>query len=180
MRAPRRPPFALLALLTALSSCGTEPESPRRAFASDVEACSARMRELYQGLVAARGKGWAPAADAPLLEAPFATGAWSDTDATRGRTVCPGVGPGAGRYAERDLQAFPLERFPTRGTEILVACPDSRAHAGIQNALYADGSVKTFSLAQEIEEGRLPEGSATIPIGPDSPIEDLQRVRRMP
>ena len=146
---------ASLLLLALLAACGEEPESPRRTFASDVERCAAHLRELHRALVE---EGWTPAPGTPI-------------SAVHEDAACPEDGS---PYAERDLAAYPLERFPTRGTEILLACP---SHDGTLNALYADGSVKTFSLAQEIELGVLPAGTEKIPVGEGSPLEELRRSR---
>jgi hypothetical protein len=83
-------------------------------------------------------------------------------------------------YAARDTAAFPLAKFPSGGPEIepLVACDNARGmnHAGCMNVLYSDGSVRTLSLAEEIDSGRLPEGTTTIPVGRNSPIPDLRKL----
>ena len=79
----------------------------------------------------------------------------------------------------RDFGRFPLERFPTSGKEVLLACANRGVmnHEGVTNALFADGSVVTYELELEIGRGLLPAGSTHIPVGPKSPIEALARMR---
>ena len=45
--------MAVLLLATVAACGGGEVESPRREFASDVEECAERMREIYRGMAAA-------------------------------------------------------------------------------------------------------------------------------
>jgi len=173
-------------------------ETPRPTFDSDVEECSARLREIHRALAdLARERGWQPSHSGVGLFAELvASGAWPDTAESRARLTCPGrnaaaqgeksfadlaaLDEGHSAYAGRDLAAFPLPGFPTSGREILMACDNAGGmnHDGVMNALYADGSVKTFSLSAEIEGGALPAGAASIPVGPDSPIPDLRKLRR--
>ena len=187
----------LLLLLAPLAGCGDEPgESPRPAFDSDVEACHHNLGEIYRGLRAlADQQDWQPSeGGVAFFGALIRTGFWSDDPENRARLTCPGSGVPAGdppsfagdepltgahsAYAGRDLAAFPLERFPTRGDEPLMACDNAAGmnHAGVMNVLYADGSIKTFQLDQEIERGRLGPDAAVIPVGPDSPLPDLRKL----
>lgn len=189
---------ALLASAPLLLCCGGAAETPRRTFDSDALECSARLREIHQALAdLARERGWQPTGSGVAFFAELvASGFWPDTAESRARLSCPGVHalpPGArsfadlaalgeedSAYAGRDLAAFPLARFPTSGQEILMACDNAQGmnHDGVMNALYADGSVKTFSLREELEAGKLAAGAASIPVGPDSPLEDLRKLRR--
>ena len=179
-----RPPFrgaasllwlVLLAWLPAASGCGDDrAESPRRTFASDVEECAVRLRDVYKAMLQQRqDEGWEPSATAKIPGDLAASPIWT----AKGQALaCPG-----GAYAGRDLAAFPLARFPTRGTEVVMACAnaDGGNHPGGEvNVLYADGSVVTLSLAQEIDAGRLPAGTTAIPVGPASPLEDLAKLVR--
>ena len=52
-----------------------------------------------------------------------------------------------------------------------------RYYDTVKNALFADGSVRTYSLRQEIEAGTLPAGATTIPVGPESPLADLRKLK---
>jgi len=165
--------FTTLVLCAGLVSCGPgEPESPRVTFASDVEECAARLREIHRGLVALKTeRGWQPSAEDALPGVLIDRGFWTDP----AMITCPG-----GAYAGRDLERFPLASFPTHGGEVLAACANDGAqnHAGGEvNALFADGSVRTLVPAQEVEEGRLPEGTTAIPVGPGSPLEDLAKLK---
>jgi prepilin-type processing-associated H-X9-DG protein len=167
---------ALAAPLLVLSAAACGPgtvESPKREFASDVEECAGRLREIHRAMVdLKRERGWQPTAPRAIPGDLLATGFWPES--ARARLECPG-----GPYASRDLAAFPLERFPTNGKEVLMACANAAApnHAGGEvNVLYADGSVRTLSLAQEIAAERLPAGTARIPVGPGSPLADLAKL----
>jgi prepilin-type processing-associated H-X9-DG protein len=170
--------WILLPLLAALvGGCGDddEVESPRRSFDSDVMECAARMRAVYGALRELQaGEAWHPSAADAIPGDLVRLGAWPADDP---RLACPA----SGAYAGRDCAAFPLERFPTKGTEPLLACPnaDGPSHAGGDtNVLYADGSIRTLALPQEVERGRLPAGTTAIPVGPGSPLADLAKLRR--
>jgi prepilin-type processing-associated H-X9-DG protein len=147
----------------------------------DVRACSANLRALYQDLVTYEARsGRTPAASGPAflsvpLEQSIVEGTVEDTPAERARLACPGAGR---PYAGRDALAHPLARFPAGGAEIqaLAACDGAGRlpHAEGVNVLYSDGSVQMLLLAQELEQGRLPAGTTTIAVGPDSPLPELR------
>lgn len=188
----------LLACASAAAACGGGVETPRPAFASDVEECAARLREAYAGMVElARERGWQPSHGGVALFAELvASGHWPDTPGSRARLTCPGpnAAPPSGRsfadlsalgdedsgWAGRDLASFPLARFPTSGREILMACDNAAGmnHDGVMNALFADGSVRTYSLREEIAAGTLPPDATAIPVGPGSPLPDLRKLKR--
>jgi prepilin-type processing-associated H-X9-DG protein len=185
-------------VLAFVAACGGDAASPRQSFSSDVEECSARLREIYQALLALNASSaWQPSASGVAFFGELvASGHWPDNPESRARLTCPGpraepasarsfadlaaLGDADSGYAGRDLAAFPLPRFPTSGQEILMACDNAHGmnHAGVMNALYADGSVRTFSLEQEIAAGVLPAGATTIEVGPSAVLADLQKLRR--
>lgn len=161
----------------------------------DVSTCAANLRHIYTDMVLYGTRHQSeqrlpPESGVRLLAAVAAS-------EDHGYLTCPGPGAepvpksvdygnlasltgAASAYAARDTLAFPLAKFPSGGAEIepLVACDNARGlnHEGCMNVLYSDGSVVTLFLSQEIEEGRLPAGSITIPVGPDSPIPDLRKL----
>lgn len=166
---------------------------------SDVRACAENLRAIHAGLLEHQRRfGRLPERPGTaFLGALIAEGIWLDTPATRARLTCPGPGadpvpegvdfrrPGAlsgvdSAYAVRDFAAHPLARFPAGGPalEPLIGCDNALAlnHDGCTNVLYTDGSVKTFTLAQEIERGTLAPDARTIPVGKDSPLPDLRRL----
>lgn len=192
-------PLVVVALAAALYLWPGFGGAPVVDMTSDVSACAANLREIYAGLLryAAREKHAPQESGVRFLGALLASGALEDTRANRACLTCPGPGAEAvandvefarldaltgtdSAYAARDSAAFPLAKFPSGGAELepLVACDNARGlnHDGCMNVLYSDGSVVTFSLAQEIERGRLPSGATTIPVGKDSPIPDLQKL----
>lgn len=191
-----------LALWLALGRGGDEGE-PVLELGRDVNECLANLRQIHAGFLrcAHDPANQARPADERLPQragvavlGALVAGGYLSAD-ERARLTCPG--PGAERvepgvdyravdaltnadsgYALRDLVAFPLPRFPAGGSanEALAACDNANGlnHAGCMNVLYTDGSVRTFTLAQEIERGTLPPGARTIPVGPDSPLPDLR------
>jgi len=82
-------------------------------------------------------------------------------------------------YAVRDFAAFPLDQFPTGGREPILACGNAHGmnHADAVNVLYADKTVRTFTIEQEVERGTLEAGATLLPVGPDSPLADLRKLR---
>ncbi|MEM7305513.1 MAG: H-X9-DG-CTERM domain-containing protein [Planctomycetota bacterium] len=188
-------PTRLLPLgLVLLAACGGGGESPRPDFASDVDECHHNLREIYNGMRAMKAEsGWQPThGGVGFFGELISSGFWPDTPENRAKLSCPGKNVPAAEplsfadldaltgahsaYAGRDLAAFPLERFPTRGTEPLISCDNAHGmnHDGVMNVLFADGSIKTFQLQQEIAEGRLVEGSTVIPVGANSTVDDLR------
>ena len=165
---------------------------------SDVHLCKERMSSVYRGWrrqeregVLVTNGGYA------MLAGLLAKGTWEDTEENRARLSCPGprshdlprerfddlaaFGPDDTAFACRDLAAHPLVKFPAGGrqNEPLLACDNANGmnHDGVMNILYTDGSIVTLRLTQEIERGRLTAGATTIPVGPDSPIEDLKELK---
>lgn len=174
-------------------------ERPIVDLASDVSKCAANLRQIYGGFVVhySRTKELPKEAGVRFLASLVASGALEDTPAYRERLTCPGPGAEPVRkdvhykelatltgadsaYAGRDAVNFPLAKFPSGGSELepLAACDNARGmnHDGCMNVLYSDGSVVTFSLADEIQRGRLPADAKTIPVGKDSPIPDLRKL----
>jgi hypothetical protein len=164
-----------------------------------VRECAENLRAIHAGLLEyQRRHGSLPErAGTAFLGALIADGVWLDTPGTRARLTCPGAHaepvladvdfrtPGAlsladSAYAVRDFAAHPLAKFPSGGAELepLIGCDNARGsnHDGCTNLLYTDGSVKTFTLAQEIERGTLAPGAEAIPVGPDSPLPDLRKL----
>jgi len=191
-----------LALWLALGR-GEDEGEPVVELGRDVNECLANLRHVYAGFLRCAhdpasqalpaGERLPRRSGVAVLGALVAGGHLSADE--RARLTCPG--PGAARvdpavdyravealtgadsgYAVRDLVAFPLPRFPAGGSasEALAACDNARGlnHAGCMNVLYTDGSVRTFTLAQEIERGTLPPGTRTIPVGPGSPLPELR------
>jgi len=180
-------PGAVLALLAVLFwwTQGEGP-SPRHEVGSDVRLCKQRLRAIYAGLLAQKqrlGEQPMPTGEA-FLSGLIEAGIWEDTPESRACLACPGPfapslegGSGVG-YVVGDFEALGLGEFPSGGIYLraIVACPSKPelSHQGLLNVLYNDGSVKTLELERLIEQGRLPAGSLSIPLGAQSPIEELR------
>ena len=181
--------------LGARAFLGGRGESPRHDVPDHVQVCTQHLRALHRALVAyTQTKGALPArGGAPLLGALFESGILEDTPADRALLTCPGpgsppvamdanwkdaesFGPQHTGYAVRDLVAHPLEKYPTGGEFAFLACDQAAGdnHGGILNVLMADGSVRTFVLAQLLERGLVPPETTRIELGPSSPIELLR------
>lgn len=143
-------------------------------------ACMLRLREIHLALVQYKVRtGHAPmGAGHEFPEALFTAGVWEDTQANRERLSCPSSGRA---YAARDAKAFPLPHFPAGGAanEPIAACDggDHLPHAEGVNVLYSDGSVRTLLLESEIALGHLQAGATRMPVGPDSPVPELRKLR---
>jgi len=178
MGIPLRAPL-LLSLALLVVACGEE--SPRHDDADDVMVCRERLRTIHRALVErARETGEPPSKRGEaLFDSLVSDGTWPDDEEHRTLLSCPGAGVAEGArsgYAGRDVAAHPFPAFPTGGDEVVMACANRGGmnHDGVTNVLYADGSVVTLVLERLVERGRLGAGAATIPVGPDSPLEELR------
>ncbi len=210
MHTASTPLYRTGALALVLLSCSRSPSGPAPQLESDVEQCIANLRAIHAGLVEyARTHDGLPQASGPrLLAALIAEGTWPNDAQHAHRLTCPGVdlqllelgalpaeqwfthlaevGEQRSAYAARDLEAFPLERFPApgigkAGREVLAACDNHLGanHDGVTNVLLTDGSVITYELEREIQAGRLPATSDRIPIGSSAPdsLAELRKLR---
>jgi len=79
-------------------------------------------------------------------------------------------------YAGRDVENYPINK--NKEDEIVIAADDNdfrQNHKFSTNYLYADGATREFDIKDFAEE--LAEGEDWIPVGPDSPVEELQKLR---
>jgi hypothetical protein len=173
-------------------------EDPRHDVPDDVRTCRENLREIHEGLLAYQAKfGELPGGSGPrFLAALIAGGIWEDTPENRAKLTCPGphaspvpenvdwsdagsLTAAHSAYAVRDFAAHPLVRFPTGGDEPILACDNAHAmnHDGATNVLYADKTVRTFLIEQEIARGRVPAGTTNLILGPESPLPDLRKLR---
>lgn len=167
---------------------------------AEVTGCRKNLVEIYKGLMAYRSKnGEMPRArGVRFLAAPVLEGVWMQSQASSNRLTCPAVpledlGTPAPRwdrwwvspeavdgsyssYAGRDMVSFPSEELGPK--DVLVACDNAHGpnHLDLTNVLLGDGVVRSLSLQQLIDEGVLPKGTKSIPVGPDSPVESLRKL----
>jgi hypothetical protein len=172
-------------------------ELPEALADSDVRDCSANLQAIYDGLRAYNERfGHAPESSGVAFFAELvSSGVWENTPSSVARLTCPGknahpipegtrfddpssLTSASSAYAGRNVAAHPLPGFPSGGRDVqaLVACDNATGlnHDGVMNVLYSDRTVKTFTLAQLIAREVAPEGSVTIVIGPDAPLEELR------
>lgn len=194
-------PLVVLAVALVLWRWPFGANQPVVELAGDVQRCAENLRAIYAGLLTyERRTGHAPGgAGVAFLAELIRSGAWEDSPANHARLTCPGPASTPPRadarwsepetldeddtaYAARDALRFPLAKFPSGGNELqpLVACDGARGpnHAGCINLLQSDGSVVTLELSALIARGLLPPGSQAIPVGPDSPVPELQKLVR--
>jgi hypothetical protein len=193
---------ALAALLLWNARCRSRGVAPIVPASDDVEACVERLQTIYDGLAAYEEQhgGPPPRGGVAMLGELIWSGVWEDDAAHAELLTCPGalvgerpssnvppedwfadpgeVGPHTSAYTARDLTRFPLERLRSGGREpeALVACDNesgSNHEGGVTCVLRSDGSVKRYTLAQEIEAGLLPAAAKRLPVGPGSPIRAL-------
>jgi len=192
-------PVVVLALALLLWRWPFGGAEPVVELAGDVQRCGENLRAIHAGLSEyKRRTGRTPAAaGVAFLAELVASGVWDDTPENRARLTCPGprsappradarwsdpasLDEDASAYAARDALRFPLTKFPSGGRELeaLVACDGARGlnHAGCINLLQSDGSVLTLELAALIARGLLPPGADAIPVGPSSPVPELQKL----
>jgi len=130
---------------------------------AEQHACMAEMNKAYQDLIQHKVQRNPPSGDSGAM-----VSWWADK---------PAAGPAAS-YAWRDMQSFPLERFPGSGREPLAACGAERHAPDVVHVLYNDGSIQPLTLAALKAEGVVPADADLVPIGPDSPVPDLRKLIR--
>ncbi|MEM1451572.1 MAG: prepilin-type N-terminal cleavage/methylation domain-containing protein [Planctomycetota bacterium] len=83
-------------------------------------------------------------------------------------------------YAGRDTKRHPLRNFNGRGLTALIADDNDPEgnHGATTNALWDDLSVRALELVDVQEEGLMDDADEVlfIPVGPDSPVEGLQKL----
>jgi prepilin-type N-terminal cleavage/methylation domain-containing protein len=168
-----------------------------------VTACRANMGEIYKGLMLYKTrldrvpdksgvKFFAEVVNKDILEY---------TKAAAKKLTCPAVETSAlaglagkgeldwfkdleaidgtySSYAGRDCAHFPLRKFPGSGKEAILADdndPDMN-HPGTTLVLMADGSIERYEVAKLKESGVLGPDDVHLPVGPDSPIEELRKL----
>jgi prepilin-type N-terminal cleavage/methylation domain-containing protein len=178
------------------------PQIPAAIDNARVLACRKNMEEIYKGLMSYDSKY----DDLPQEEGVrfFASlisrGVWENTEASGKKLTCPGVKVSSlalrdiapedwftdletvtgeySSYAGRDTKNHPLRKFPGSGKEPLVADDNDPEmnHDTTTCVLFADGNVGTFELFEEREKGTIAEDEEVLIVGPDSPIEVLQKL----
>jgi len=168
---------------------------------SEVRSCSANMGQVYGGMINYKSKyEHIPESSGVAFFAELMSrGAMTNTSSNARKLTCPAVDTGSlairdlepedwwmdleeldgtwSSYAGRDLDRFPLRKFPGDGKEPLMADDNDGGmnHATTTNVLYSDGSVRTYELFELREKGVVGDQEDLL-VGPDSPVEDLRKL----
>ena len=81
-------------------------------------------------------------------------------------------------YAGRDLDNYPLKKFPAGNSEVLVADDnqDGMNHETTTVVLLGGGTVTTYELVLLKDDGTIDPEEEILIVGPDSPVEKLQKL----
>ncbi|MEX1024171.1 MAG: type II secretion system protein [Planctomycetota bacterium] len=165
-----------------------------------VTASEANLRNVYSSMLIYENKyGRLPSKSGVRFFAElYQKKAMEQTKTNAERLTCPGVDIGAltigdlpweewwtdldaidgsySAYAGRDCKNFPLRKLS--GKEVLVAT-DNDPYMNFETttlALYGDGSVHRLEVGTLQDEGILDLEETYLAVGPDSPLEDLQKL----
>ncbi len=167
---------------------------------SRVTACSSNLRNLYQGITIyqTKYKELPRESGVRFFAQLYTRKALENTKTNAERLTCPAVDKGAlalgdlpweewwasldeitgeySAYAGRDCKNHPLRKLS--GKDPLIADDNDGAmnHETTTNVLYGDGSVQTFELVKLQEEGLVDKEVDLVEVGPESPVEDLQKL----
>jgi prepilin-type N-terminal cleavage/methylation domain-containing protein len=179
------------------------PRIPEAIDQARVTACKKNMQEIYKALIIYDQKydRLPSEGGAKFLASLIAKKALENNEDAAKRLTCPAVKISAlaigdipdpkdwysdvdvvdgtyTSYAARDMKEYPLRQFPGNGDEALVADDNDPEmnHRTTTVVLYADGRVGTFELETEREKGNVGPDENNLIVGPESPIEALQKL----
>lgn len=195
--------LAVIAIIGILATF-LVPEIPKAMDSARVTACRKNLEEIYKGLMQYATMypedGIPPDSGALFFTSLYWRGVWEPTKPNAKRLTCPGVAtssldirglPATEWYADKSQISgastayagrrtdgeYALRRLES-GLEPLVCCDNepSMNHRTTTNVLYGDGSVQTFELYKLREEGVLSSDDDRLEVGPNSPVDDLQKL----
>ena len=81
-------------------------------------------------------------------------------------------------YAGRNMKEHPLRRWPGSGEDALIADDNDPEmnHPTSTVVLWADGTTSVYELLKMREDGLMTEEEKVLLVGPESPVEKLQRL----
>ena len=166
---------------------------------ADVTACNQNPSNIYKGIIQykLKYKQLPDESGVRFIAQIYKRKAMENSKTNAERLTCPAVDKGAltigslpwdewwddldiidgsySAYAGRDTREYKLRKLSHK--EPLVADDNDGGmnHATTTNVLYGDGSVQTFEVVILQEQGVLDEENDHLQVGPDSPVEDLQK-----
>jgi len=171
---------------------------------AQITACEANMGNIYKGLMEykVKYKRLPPDGGVRFFGALMSDRIFENTDQDARRLTCPAVDISAlelgqyepeewfvqdnydildggwSSYAGRDMENYPLRKFPASGKEVLVADDNDPEmnHGTTTVVLYGDGSTGTIEVVELIKDGVLDPEEEILIVGPDSPVEKLQKL----
>ncbi|TDJ72031.1 MAG: prepilin-type N-terminal cleavage/methylation domain-containing protein [Planctomycetota bacterium] len=179
------------------------PQIPAALDRANVTACKANMGAINQALLMyhMKYKRMPRESGVGFFAALIADKVWESTPTTARRLTCPGVEieslPGiAGipeeewyidrdlidgsysAYAGRNMQEYAFRKFPISGMQALVADDNDPEgnHRTATVVLWGDGSAREYQLVEAEQDGLIDREAEFIIVGPESPIEALQRL----
>jgi prepilin-type N-terminal cleavage/methylation domain-containing protein len=207
-RQAARAGFTLIELLAVIMIIGVLayfllPQIPAAFDRAEVVACTKNLGTIYQGLQIHDGKhrDLPQYSGARFFTSLISRKIWESTKQNADRLTCPGVKPSAlpglqgldaseyyidgeivdgdfTAYAGRNMEEYPLRKFPGSGTEALVADDNDGGmnHLTTTLVLYADGQVMSIEIIDLQEDGTLGPEEDLLLVGPDSPVEVLRKL----
>lgn len=178
------------------------PKIPEAIDQAEVTGCKANMGEINKGLIMYRSKfNRIPSeSGARFLASLISSNTWENSEASAKKLTCPGVDLSAisvgdlpptewyadlelvdGRsttYAGRNIKEYPLRKFPGSGKEVIASDDNDNGmnHRTATVVLWADGNVTTYEIALLQEDGTIDREEEILIVGPESPIEALQKL----
>ncbi len=171
--------------------------------AAKVTACSQNLQKIYGGIInyQVKYKKLPRKSGVKFFAELYTMEALMPTKTNAERLTCPAVDVGAlalgdfasweewwddieevngeySSYAGRDCKNHPLRKLDSKRMEPLIADDNDGEmnHRTTTNVLYNDGSVMPYEVKVLQQEGTLTDDEEELIVGPDSPVEDLQKL----
>ena len=179
------------------------PQIPAAIDRTNVTACKANMRNIGQAMLQYKAtyKRMPSQSGARFVTSIITDKVWENTESAAQKLTCPGVeigslpnlvdlkpdewfadkeliDGGSTSYAGRNMKEHAFRRFPASGKEAMVADDNDPEgnHRTATVVLWADNSVRELELVDLQNEGLVAEDEEFLLVGPESPVEALQKL----